>query len=124
MITKIKQTSLSVLVGLFAIFAVVPLPVQAATSCEEGNSAACLESTKSTSSVMNVIVIGINFLAGAVGLVAVIMLIVAGIQYTASAGNPQAVQAAKTKITNVLIGLLCFFLLYSFMQWLIPGGFL
>jgi hypothetical protein len=51
-----------------------------------------------------------------------IMIAVAGVQYTTSRDNPQAVQAAKQKIWNVLIGLLAFFFLYAFVQWIIPGG--
>lgn len=51
-----------------------------------------------------------------------IMIAVAGVQYTTSRDNPQAVQTAKQKIWNVLIGLLAFFFLYAFVQWLIPGG--
>jgi hypothetical protein len=50
------------------------------------------------------------------------MIAVAGVQYTTSRDNPQAVQAAKQKIWNVLIGLLAFFFLYAFVQWIIPGG--
>jgi len=51
-----------------------------------------------------------------------IMIAVAGIQYTTSRDNPQSVQAAKQKIWNVLIGLIAFFFLYAFVQWIIPGG--
>lgn len=64
----------------------------------------------------------INFLAGLVGIGAVIMIIFAGIQYITARDNPQSVQAAKTKIINVVIGLVAFAFLFAFMQWLIPGG--
>lgn len=50
------------------------------------------------------------------------MLIVAGIQYISAADNPQKIQAAKEKIRNVLIGIVAFFFMFAFLQWLIPGG--
>lgn len=52
----------------------------------------------------------------------VIMIAVAGVQYTSSRDNAQSVQAAKQRIFNVLLGLVAYFFLYGFVQWLIPGG--
>lgn len=64
----------------------------------------------------------INLLASVIGIGAIIMVIVAGLQYSAARDNPQAIQAAKQKMTNVLIGLAAFIFMYAFLQWLIPGG--
>lgn len=65
---------------------------------------------------------GINLLSAIVGIGAIIMIIIAGLQYSAARDNPQAIQAAKTRMVNVLIGLAAFIFMYAFMQWLIPGG--
>ena len=51
-----------------------------------------------------------------------VMIAWAGIQYMSSRDNAQAVQDAKNKIWNVVYGLLAYFFLYAFIQWLIPGG--
>ena len=64
----------------------------------------------------------INLTAAIIGVGAVMMVIIAGLQYTAARDNPQAIQSAKQKITNVLIGLAAFIFLWAFLQWLIPGG--
>lgn len=64
----------------------------------------------------------INLLAAIVFVGATAMMIFAGIEYTAAGDNTQKVQAAKQRITNVIIGLIAFFFLYAFMNWLIPGG--
>lgn len=64
----------------------------------------------------------INMLAAIVGIGAIIMVIVAGLQYSAARDNPQGIQAAKQKLTNVLIGIAAFVFMYAFLQWLIPGG--
>jgi len=86
-------------------------------SCKSGDST-CLE--------RNPIVIWLNVLinitAGIIGVGAVLMLIVAGIQYITSRDNAQGVADAKKKIINVVIGLAAFVFLYAFLNWLIPGG--
>lgn len=66
----------------------------------------------------------INFLAVAVGLIAVIMIIIGGIQYSQSAGDPQKVAAAKKRLFNAVFALVAFGLLYGVLTWLIPGGVL
>lgn len=64
----------------------------------------------------------INLLAGLVGVAAVISLIIGGIQYTTSGGDPQKVTKAKNRIGMTVIALLGFFFLFGFLQFLIPGG--
>jgi len=51
-----------------------------------------------------------------------VMIAWAGIQYMTARDNAQNVQAAKEKIWNVVFGLVAYFFLYAFIQWLIPGG--
>lgn len=64
----------------------------------------------------------INFIGVGVGVIVVIMVIIGGIQYITAGSNPQAVSAAKKKIFNAIIALVAYVLLFSFMQWLVPGG--
>ncbi|HUC89964.1 MAG TPA: pilin [Patescibacteria group bacterium] len=66
----------------------------------------------------------INALSAVVGLVVVISLVIGAIQYSSSRDNPQAVGAAKKRITNAILALVSFFLLWAFLQWIVPGGFL
>lgn len=64
----------------------------------------------------------INFLSIGVAVLVTVMVIIGGIQYTTAGSNPQAVSAAKKKILNAFIALVAYFLVYAFMQYLIPGG--
>lgn len=59
-----------------------------------------------------------NFAAAIVGVVAVVMIIIGGIQYSASAGNPAALGSAKETITSAIIGLAI-----VLMSYLILGAF-
>lgn len=64
----------------------------------------------------------IQYLSGAVGLVVVLLIVIGGIQYITSAGNPAGVKAAKTRITNAITGLILFLLMFAILNFLIPGG--
>ena len=66
----------------------------------------------------------INVLAAAVGVVVTISIVIGGIQYASSAGDPGKTSAAKQRITNAIIALIGFFLLYAVLSWLMPGGLL
>jgi|GEM_PF-4203278 len=64
----------------------------------------------------------INLFSVTFGFIAVASIIMGGIQYASSTGDPQKVTAAKQRITNTLIALAAYFFLYGFLQFLIPGG--
>jgi hypothetical protein len=59
-----------------------------------------------------------------VGIAVTIAIITGGIQYATSADNPQKVSAAKQRIVTAIFVLLGYFLLYSFLNYIIPGGVL
>lgn len=66
----------------------------------------------------------INVLSGMVGVVVVGVLVLGGIQYATSAGDPNAAAAARKRVNNGLLALVAFGLMYGFLQWLVPGGVL
>ena len=68
------------------------------------------------------VLILINVLSATLGVAVTAVIIVAGIQYSASAGNPQATAAAKKRITNAVLALVFFAGMYGFLQWIVPGG--
>jgi hypothetical protein len=65
----------------------------------------------------------IIFIGAAIGLAVVISIIVAGIQYSSSAGNPQNIAKAKERIVNAVIGLLLYLFLAAIIRYLIPQVF-
>ena len=65
---------------------------------------------------------GINLLTGLAGLAITASVIIGGIQYSTSGGNPQAASAAKKRISNAFLALLALVFLYTFLQWIVPGG--
>lgn len=61
----------------------------------------------------------INYILYAVGIAAVVMMIVAGIQMTTSAGDPGAVAKAKKTMTYAIIGLVVVILAYAIVNFVI-----
>jgi len=64
----------------------------------------------------------IDALSAIVGIVIVIMIAIAGIQYSAARDNPQAVVAARAKIFNAILALVVFIFSFAFLQYIVPGG--
>ena len=66
----------------------------------------------------------IKFLSAGVAIVVVMSIVVSGIQYIVSRGDPQILQAAKGRLWNSIIGLLLFIFMFAILNYLIPGGIL
>lgn len=66
--------------------------------------------------IFNVI---INVLLFVIGAISVVMLIIGGVRYTLSAGNSDAVGAAKNTIMYAIIGLVIAFLAYAIVNWVL-----
>jgi hypothetical protein len=64
----------------------------------------------------------VNLLSIAFGFIAVISIILGGIQYSTSGGNPQQASKAKQRITQTVIAILAYLFLYAFLQFIVPGG--
>lgn len=66
------------------------------------SSGGCGDNGQQLSNVLHTI---INIFSAVVGIVAVIMIIVAGLQFITSNGNPQNVSKARTSLIYALIGI-------------------
>lgn len=74
------------------------------------------------SAILDITYAIIRFLSIGIGIIVTISIILAGIQYATSEGNPETTQKAKLRIQNALIGLLIYIFAFSLLQFLIPGG--
>jgi hypothetical protein len=91
------------------------------TSCGGSGGADCI--SKSGGDIVSCYVNpAIDLFSGLVGVVVVISIIIGGIQYSSSAGDPQKAARAKGRIINAIIALIAFAFLYGFLEFIIPGG--
>lgn len=64
----------------------------------------------------------LQFLSGGVGIVVLLMMTIAGVQYITAAGQPEQVKAAKNRIQNAITALVLFLIAFAFLNFIIPGG--
>lgn len=64
----------------------------------------------------------VNLMIAGVGVLAVAGIAYAAILYTSAGGNQEQVKKALGMITNVVIGVIAFGVMWALSQWLIPGG--
>ncbi len=75
------------------------------------------------SSVIDLLFAVIRFLTKGVGLVVIASIVLGGIQYTASRGDPNATSVAVRRITSAVIALVVFIFAYAILNYVIPAGF-
>ncbi len=97
-----------------------PTPTTGAT--EPSCSAAILKGFCTKDGIWKILALVINILATGIGLVAVGGFIYAAILYATAEDNASQITKAKMTMTNIVIGLVAFALMYGFLQFLIPGG--
>ena len=88
------------------------------TCTQEGGDGAPIEET----GIWGILLIVINILTAGVAIVAVGGIVFASIQYSSAGGNPEQVKKAMTTITNIVIGILAYALMFAVLNFVVPGG--
>lgn len=129
---KIKQTIKTLVVSallLVSSFALVAPTNTFAESCggvetaiihcdQTGGKNATVENT----GAWGILLLAINILTAGVGIAAIGGIVYGAILYTSAGGSPEQVKKAMTVITNVVIGVIAYALMFSGLNFLIPGG--
>jgi hypothetical protein len=66
----------------------------------------------------------IKLASGAIVLIIFLMMLIGGVQYITASGDPGRVKAARTRITNAIIGLVLFLMAFAILNFLLPSGIL
>lgn len=69
-----------------------------------------------------ILILIINILTAGIGIVAVGGIIYASMLYAASGGDAGQVKESKTIIFNIVVGIVAYALMFSFLNFIIPGG--
>ena len=72
--------------------------------------------------VFTILNLVVDVLSMGVGILGVIGIVVVGINYLSAKGSPEQVERSKKRLLAIVIGLVAYALLYSGVQWLMPGG--
>ena len=95
-------------------------PEVSAKSCE-GVETATIECGDSESGIGAILKLVINIMSVGIGILGVIGISVAGIQYLTAGGNEEQVRKSKRRIFEVVIGLAAYAVMGLTLTWLIPG---
>lgn len=75
-----------------------------------------------TTGVWGILLLAVNILTAGVGIVAIGGIVYGAILYTSAAGSAEQVKKAIGIITNVVIGIVAYAVMYSLLNFLVPGG--
>lgn len=73
--------------------------------------------------IAQILMLILNILVYGLGIAATIGVVIAGIYYMTARDNEQQVTVAKRRLYEIVIGLVAWALMYTVLNWLIPGGF-
>lgn len=117
---KLKTFIISAAIAVFGVAVFAPVAPVSALDPLDGvcaNSAdneVCNNKDEDATSLIGIIV---NTLLFIVGLLAVVMIIFSGIQYTTSSGDSGRVSKAKNTLVYSIVGLIIAFLAFAIVNW-------
>jgi hypothetical protein len=123
---KLKQT---LLIGLFlfGLVAVVVPQTAYAASCA-GVTTSIIDCSQTggadikDTGVWGILLLSINILTAGIGIAAIGGIVYGSILYTSAGGSAEQTKKAMGIITNVVIGIIAYALMYAFLNFIIPGG--
>lgn len=75
-----------------------------------------------SSGVWGLLLLVINIMTAGIGILAVAGIVYGSILYASAGGSPENTKKAMGIITNVVIGILAYALMYAVLNFIIPGG--
>ena len=63
----------------------------------------------------------VDIMTVGVGILGVIGIMIFGIQYLTAGGNEERTRKAKRRLFEIVIGMVCYVLIYAVLKWLLPG---
>ncbi len=126
---KIQTITIGIiLASVMSFVAITPSAYAADLKCSVLPDAICKKADNSgkveNTGVWALLIFILNILTALVGFVAVGMVAYAGVVYASAGEKADQVKKAKDIITNVLIGVALYGLMFILLNWLIPGGVL
>ncbi|NTW61883.1 hypothetical protein HGB25_00485 [Candidatus Saccharibacteria bacterium] len=127
---NIKQTVIAsaLMIGI-GTACVAPVTVSAQSTCggvdtsivscpQGGGKGAGVED----SGIWGLLLVVINIFTVGIGVAAIGGVLYGAFVYTTSSGSPDKAKQAKVIIANTVVGLVVYALLYSFLNYIVPGG--
>ena len=85
------------------------------------NGEKCLQNDNDGSNTMNIVYLVIDIMTIGVTILAVIGIVIAGIYYLTASGDEGKVRKAKQRISEIVIGVAIYAIIYALLKWLLPS---
>lgn len=118
---KVKEIILAVAL-LIGISGFMVTPAVSAEDCGKYSTSIIPCSTGGQSGIDGILLLAINILTAGIVIAAVGGFVYAGVLYSSSGDSQDNIKKAKDIMKNIVIGLLAYGLMYSVLNYLIPGG--
>lgn len=109
--------------------AAVPAPAMAACGKDQIelsvpmlNGERCVSNAAEGGAIVAYLKLVLQFLSSGVGITVVLMLVIAGVQYIISVGDPANIKKAKDRVVNAVTALVLFVMGFALLSYIIPGG--
>lgn len=84
----------------------------------------CVNVGEGGDAIFNILNTILTILTYGVGIAGTLGIIISGIQYLTARDNEAQLTKAKSRLINIVIGLAAYAMMWTLLQWLIPGGLL
>lgn len=85
------------------------------------NGEKCLQNDTDGSNTMNVVYLVIDIMTIGIAILAAIGIVIAGIYYLTASGDESKVRKSKQRISEIVIGVAVYAVIYALLKWLLPG---
>lgn len=109
------------ILSLFAAL-LLPVPVFATSSCSGADTSILECEGGGDAGIWHILLLTIDIMSIGIGIIALIGILIFGIQYLTAAGDLNKTTKAKRRLYEIVIGLVAWVVLYSLCEWLMPGG--
>jgi hypothetical protein len=120
---RIKQTLIvfALMIGLGGFF-ISPIVSAEDAPSSKAVSTSIIPCNDSKDGINCLLKLAINILTAGIGIAAVGGVVYGSILYTTAGGSAEQMKEAKQIIFNVVLGLVAYALMYSVLNYIIPGG--
>ena len=81
----------------------------------------CSCDDSSGSSIADILNLVVDIMTIGIGILGLIGILIVGTQYLTAGGNEEKTKKAKRRMFEIVIGLVAYVVLYSFLRWLLPN---
>ncbi|MBR2803081.1 TrbC/VirB2 family protein [Candidatus Saccharibacteria bacterium] len=114
---KIAAAISSILIAFCSLVA----PTIATSPVFADYDGAIIDAPDGEEGIKHVLNLAVDILSVVIGIVAVIGIVIVGIQYLTAGGNEEQTRKAKRRLFEIVIGIVAYVLMYALLKWLLPG---